>query len=344
MVSFDREAPGGGVDAHTVMENSKAEIIFTVYLKQLVQAEQKAQTEHGVQEEPNREEKNVQVELFLYDPDGEETARMSIKITPEDVAKATQSCWSVSTRTLLIYPHLWQGTLTPVLYQVEAMITSGEKQLDVMRFVYPICTMRQVESADFLLNDRPYTLHAVRYVIPRKNDHISDGFSTSNGYGISMDKFAADLEIMQELGANCICPDFFPTEPQFYELCLKKGMILWKLTGETEKVPLFCGGEKALLSDDGSRKRDSFYLYQACWSSKKVLHICHNRQVPRPGSFASVMVYSNQKKVALYVNGVLQEFKESAPRFLFEDIPVRGEYTIVSVQAGDCFASVTWNV
>ena len=327
MISFDREAPGGGVDAYTVMENSKAEIIFTVYLKQLIQAEPKMQAEE-----------NVQVELFLYAPDGQETARMSIKTTPEHEAKATENCWSVSTRTLLIYPHLWQGTLTPVLYQVEAMITSGEKQLDVMRFVYPICTMRQVESADFLLNDRPYTLHAVRYVIPGKDDHIS------NGYVISMDKFAADLEIMQELGANCICPDFFPTEPQFYELCLKKGMILWKLTGETEKVPLFCGGEKALLSDDGSRKRDSFYLYQACWSSKKVLHICHNRQVPRPGSFASVIVYSNQKKVALYVNGVLQEFKESSPSFLFEDIPVRGEYTIVSVQAGDCFASVTWSV
>ena len=332
MISFDREAPGGGVDAYTVTENSKAEIIFTVYLKQASEGDVQVQggehTQAAVQTvESARPQEKLQVELFLYDPNGQEAARMCVKTMPQE-----EACWTVNTRTLLIYPRMWQGTLVPVLYQVEALITNGEKQLDALRFVYPICTMRQVEGTDFLLNDRPYTLHAVKYGIPR-----ADGC-------LSMEKFAADLEIMQELGANCICPDHFPTEPQFYELCLKKGMILWKLTGEAEEIPLFCGGEKALMSDDGRRKRDSFYLYQACWSNGKVLHICHNRQVPRPGSLASVMVYSNQKKVALYVNGVLQEFKESSPRFLFEDIPVRGEYTIVSAQAGDCFASVTWNI
>ena len=327
MINFDREAPGGGVDAYTVMENSKAEIVFTVYLRQLVAEKQEKegslqQTDAGAGEQ-NGEEEAVQVELYVYDSCGQETGRMCVKAGMEKS--------SVNTRTLLIYPQLWQGTQNPVLYRVEALLTQGEKQLDVLRFVYPIFTTRQLEGTEFLLNDRPYTLHAVRYQIPKE------------ARDFSMEKFAAHLDSMLELGANCICPDHFPTEPRFYELCLKKGIILWKLTGEAKGIPLFCGGEKALLSEDGSRRRDSFYLYQARWSSQKVLHICRNKQVPRPGSTASVVIYSNQKKVALYVNGRLQEFKESAPRFVFEDIPVKGEYTIVSAQAGDCFASVTWN-
>ena len=151
-----------------------------------------------------------------------------------------------------------------------------------------------------------------------------------------------DLNLLLELGANCICPDRFPKDSVFYEKCLEKGMILWKLTAKDASIPSFVSDEHSLVSADRLRKKDLFYYYQALWSNQEVLHICPPEQACRSGTTACAVVYSNQKKVALYVNGILQEFKQTPPKFIFEDIMLKGEHPVISVQAGECFASFTW--
>ena len=63
------------------------------------------------------------------------------------------------------------------------------------------------------------------------------------------------------------------------------------------------------MTFDRKTKKDSFYLYKAWWSDEPFVHICGSRYVDRPEAVAKVKVYSNQSKVALYVNGKLVEEK-----------------------------------
>lgn len=309
MIRFDKEAPGGGVDAYTVIENGKAEIYFKVYLVESSAMEDCA------------------VEITMFDPKGKEAARMRLRPKRGLVSAEFSLTASLTTRTLLIYPQLWQSVTNPLLYRVKAHIISGETVLDAKEFLYPICSMRSIPGKGFLLNQKPFALQAVRYPVTKD-------------WRKYLDK---DLELLVELGANCICPDRFPRDNMFYEKCLEKGMIIWKLVADDLSIPRLWGGDTPLVSVDRLRRQDLFYYYQAIWSNREVLHICDHEKTPRPGTTASAVVYSNQKKVALYVNGILQEFKQTPPEFVFEDIAVKGEHTVVSVQAGECFASVTWS-
>ncbi len=319
MIQFDKEAPGGGIDAYTVIENGKAEIFFTVYL-----------ADEGGEEQ----EWPVNVEITIYDPKGREAARMCLHPGTTELRipapQATASCITeaLTTRTLIIYPQLWQSVDNPFLYRVRAMVIAGETVADLKEFPYPVCSMHSVSDKGFFLNHKPFCLRAVRCPITKDWRQYLE----------------KDLALLLELGANCICPDRFPKDSLFYEKCLEKGLIIWKLPKENLSIPQLWGGDKPLVSADRLRRQDLFYYYQAGWSSREVLHICSHKKTPRPGTTASAVVYSNQKKAALYVNGILHEFKQSPPEFVFEDIPVIGEHTVVSVQAGECFASVTWSV
>lgn len=214
-----------------------------------------------------------------------------------------------------------------------------------MHLKYPVCSMRYRSTGDFLLNGRPYPLHAVRY-LPGRN---------------AAEVLHRDLETLGQLGVNCLCPEQFPLDPLFYELCLEQGLLLWKGKGDAAELPMFCAPEEGMENDtekypekhrkecagrillDADRRcrRDLFYYYQAIWSNCKVLHICRFSEPVKPGATVTVTVYGNQKKVALYVNGYLREFKESAPVFVFEDVELSGEEPVLSARSEECFVSYT---
>lgn len=98
------------------------------------------------------------------------------------------------------------------------------------------------------------------------------------------------------------------------------------------------GGEpgmnhKGLVTFDRKTKKDSFYLYKAWWSNEAFVHICSKRFVERTGSTATVKVYSNQRTVALYVNGNKVGEQTGEHVFTFK-VPLNGELHIQAV-AGD---------
>ena len=99
------------------------------------------------------------------------------------------------------------------------------------------------------------------------------------------------------------------------------------------------GGEpgmnhKGMVSFDRKTKKDAFYLYKAAWSKEPFVHICGSRYVDRPEAVAKVKVYSNQSKVALYVNGKLVEEKTGKRVFEFK-VPLEGNAELKAV-AGNC--------
>ena len=99
------------------------------------------------------------------------------------------------------------------------------------------------------------------------------------------------------------------------------------------------GGEpgmnhKGLVTFDRKTKKDSFYLYKAWWSEDPFVHICSKRFAERTRNEIEVKVYSNQKSVALFVNGEKLAEQTGEHVFTFK-VKLNGE-TKVQAVAGDC--------
>ena len=99
------------------------------------------------------------------------------------------------------------------------------------------------------------------------------------------------------------------------------------------------GGEpgmnhKGLVTFDRKTRKDSFYLYKAWWSDENFVHICSKRFTDRTESEMEVKVYSNQKSVALYVNGEKADEQTGEHVFSFR-VTLTGEIEVKAV-AGDC--------
>ena len=305
-IKFDRNIMCGGLDASVEIENGKARVEFTICLLG--------------EDASERKTTDWRVEIRMYDQEEQEVAGMRVPVEMGE---------NLRTHTLIIYPHLWKAVEEPYLYKVRGSLVYRNEVRDALEKVLPICSWENVPGKGWYLNGRPFELKAVRYRMPEKMG------------GMDSEVLRKELEMIRDLGANCVLTDGFEGDLAFREMCMEMGLVVCG-GDETEavKMPLFCGDEGALLELDRARKRDAFYYYKACWGKDKVLYICP--PVRRDGADETVVkVYSNQKKVALYVDGRLQEFKESAPVFLFEDVPVRWGETVISAQAGECFCSVT---
>ncbi len=91
---------------------------------------------------------------------------------------------------------------------------------------------------------------------------------------------------------------------------------------------------KGLVTIDRKTKKDSFYVYQAYWTSEPMVHIAGRRYAQRAGDTTLVKVYSNQPTVALYLNGELVEEKSASKVFEFTVALDEGANSLAAV-AGD---------
>ena len=96
------------------------------------------------------------------------------------------------------------------------------------------------------------------------------------------------------------------------------------------------GGEngqnhKGLVTIDRKYKKDAFYAYKAWLSDEPFVHLCGKRYVNRVEDVTRVTVYSNQKTVELFANGVSLGVKEAPDHFFYFDVPNRGETALVAV-------------
>ena len=60
---------------------------------------------------------------------------------------------------------------------------------------------------------------------------------------------------------------------------------------------------KGLVTLDRKVKKDSYYIYQAYWNKKPMVHLCGKRYAQRAGEMTEIRVYSNQPSVTLFLNG-----------------------------------------
>ena len=96
------------------------------------------------------------------------------------------------------------------------------------------------------------------------------------------------------------------------------------------------GGEngqnhKGLMTFDRKYKKDAFYAYKAWLSDEPFVHLCGKRYVDRVEDVTKVTVYSNQRAVELFANGVSLGVKEAADHFFYFDVPNAGTTQLVAV-------------
>lgn len=97
---------------------------------------------------------------------------------------------------------------------------------------------------------------------------------------------------------------------------------------------------KGLMTMDRKIKKDSYYIYNAYWSKKPMVHVCGRRYAQRAGETTEIRVYSNLPKVALYLNGELVEEKEADKVFVFT-VALKDGMNIVVADAGAVKDSIT---
>ncbi|HEY3762916.1 MAG TPA: glycoside hydrolase family 2 TIM barrel-domain containing protein [Verrucomicrobiae bacterium] len=75
--------------------------------------------------------------------------------------------------------------------------------------------------------------------------------------------------------------------------------------------------DKGLVTADRQIKKDAFYFYKANWSDEPTVYITSRRFTIRTNSVTDVKVYSNAKKVELFVNGVSQGYQRNDGNAVF---------------------------
>ncbi len=97
---------------------------------------------------------------------------------------------------------------------------------------------------------------------------------------------------------------------------------------------------KGLITIDRKIKKDSYYVYQAYWTTKPMVHVCGRRYAQRAGETTEIRVYSNQPEVTLYLNGEEVETQRASKVFVFNVALRDGMNTVLAV-AGDVKDSIT---
>lgn len=276
-----------------------------------------------------------------------------------------------SMTALLLRPHLWDGMRDPYVYRVTAQgrfeaaeqeekagVTAEEETadaavIDEVTEVYwqqelAIYDVRVIDKKGIFLNEKEFLPHEAAYRLPPQ---ISDA-------GTQEEQVKKDLERLARMGANVIRlertgsgtagQDGFEAHA-FYHLCRKRGFLTGDLWIRPENLPVYRGlpgetSKEALLSADGRTLTERYYYYQAKWSNEPVLYPALSTLRRQENGQASLTIYSNQKKVVLYVEGVLFLFQSAHPgdpEYIFEDIPVAKLPLHLAAEAGNLSVSLT---
>lgn len=321
----------------------------------------KAYLEFALPEKIGRLQSALQIEIW----EGAESERL---VFHGEYAAEESDCMTA----LLLRPHLWDGVRDPYVYLVKAKgrfgtVGYGEKMgsskneeesdpaeniteiVEVFwRQELAIYDVRVVDKKGIFLNEKEFLPHEVAYRFPPQ---ISDA-------GAWEEHMKADLERLARMGVNTIRLEGtgYGTEEQdrcevraFYNLCRGRGFLTGDLWIRPENLPVYRGlpGEtmaEALLAADGRTLTERYYYYQAKWSSEPVLYPALSTLHRQENGLVSLTIYSNQKKVVLYVDGVLFLFQTAAsgdPEFIFEDIPVAKLPLHLAAEAGNLSISLT---
>lgn len=237
---------------------------------------------------------------------------------------------------ILLHPHLWNGMEEPYLYHVDVHFTNAEGEIkESRRQLLALYTLEEIPGKGLFLNGKLFETRAVYLDL----ETIKTWEGVAAG-AVSMKEAGNIPEQLRKMGANTICLSEESLTKALLQLCMEKGFLVCALAdmgGGNEQLPA-CS---ELFSSQPYIFTDTYYRYKARWSKEPFIHICMNSIKKQENGCFSMTVYSNQKKIALYVNGVLFEFRNGGEEYFFEEIPVKKYPSVLTAEAGECNTAVT---
>lgn len=300
---FDSMAPGEGVEVSCRFENGKACLEWKfIFADSSVEVGRK-----GI------------LRLLMWDRQG--------NIVLECIRRPEEE---EPLRSILLQPHLWNGVEDPYLYTLEAFLMDGEGNcLD------SLCRQLALYSLDFrgelFLNGIKFEERAVAYCFPEAKSSAE-----------LQRMVAADLQLLRELGANCIYAEkeeglYKP----FLQLCERLGFLVRPLPEDrNQKIPAYRGEACSLVNREGNPKSE-FYRYKARWSREPFVYIVPESIHRQESGNFSAVVYSSCGRIALYSNGNLHEFQSGDGEFLFREIPAKSPYLLLTAEGDGCMESLS---
>lgn len=90
---------------------------------------------------------------------------------------------------------------------------------------------------------------------------------------------------------------------------------------------------KGMVTYDRQVKKQVFYFYKACWSLEPFVYITGKRFTKRNISTLNLKVYSNQKTLRLWVNGIYIQAKKDNIIFMFDNIKLKPGFNEILVKS-----------
>lgn len=227
----------------------------------------------------------------------------------------------------LFHPKLWNGPDNPYLYRTDIY---GETGRLIFSLNIPIRNVTNVSEKGIYLNGISLVLKGVYYEIS-DDDLISQWESTKNM-----------LRWLVRMGANALLIDkLSDTPPQrIYNLqdyCDKIGLlVLDSGSKDFPELPTL----KSLFMNNGV-PGPAYYMQKARWGDEPFVYINVKSLKKQADDLYRINVYSNQNKVAFFVNGKIFGFQNDGPEYVFQDIQVRHLPVSFAAEAGGCYMSIT---
>ena len=113
--------------------------------------------------------------------------------------------------------HLWNGVYDPYLYRASASIIRDGEPIDTVATFFGCRTFEVDSERGFILNGEEYPLRGVS----RHQDRLGIGNALLPTH------HEEDMELICEIGCNAVRLAHYQHDRYFYDLCDKKGIIVW---------------------------------------------------------------------------------------------------------------------
>lgn len=142
-------------------------------------------------------------------------------------------------------PHLWQGRKDPYLYSVKVAVSTDDGQRDEVVQPLGIRSVAIEAGKGFVLNGEILNLKGVCRHQDRKG----------RGWALSREEEREDIEMICEMGAEAVRTAHYPQSRHIYDLCNKRGLLVWAEVPAVERV----GDSPEFIANLGEQAREMVY-------------------------------------------------------------------------------------